>query len=55
MIDKELIARKIAASAGFRNRLVHEYDEIDPEKLFEGMQAALNDVPVYLGHITKLL
>jgi uncharacterized protein YutE (UPF0331/DUF86 family) len=31
-------AKRIAASAGLRNRLVHEYDEIDPERVYAGLQ-----------------
>lgn len=50
-------AKQIAASAGLRNRLVHEYDEIDPERVYEGLQAAMRDVPDYLRrveqHLTK--
>jgi uncharacterized protein YutE (UPF0331/DUF86 family) len=48
-------ARRIAASAGLRNRLVHEYDEIDPERVFEGVQAAVHDVPEYLRHVERHL
>lgn len=48
-------ARKIASSAGLRNRLVHEYDEIDHQKLYEGLQSAIKDIPVYLEHIAELL
>ena len=44
-------ATQIAASAGLRNRLVHEYDEIDPERVYAGLQAAVRDVPAYLRHV----
>jgi len=33
ILEPEL-ARRIARCAGLRNRLVHEYDEIDPQKVF---------------------
>jgi uncharacterized protein YutE (UPF0331/DUF86 family) len=46
-------AKRIAASAGLRNRLVHEYDEIAPERVHEGMQAAIRDVPEYLGYVDR--
>lgn len=42
-------ARDIARSAGLRNRLVHEYDEIEPEKVYEGIKAAVSAVPKYLS------
>lgn len=41
-------ASRIAASAGLRNRLVHEYDDIDPERVHEAASIALRDVPEYL-------
>ncbi|MBI5418666.1 MAG: DUF86 domain-containing protein [Deltaproteobacteria bacterium] len=43
-----VFASKIASSAGLRNRIVHEYDDIDPAKVFEAIQLALADLPVYL-------
>lgn len=64
MIDRELarievlppaFATRIAASAGLRNRLVHEYDEIDPERVHEGLEAAVRDVPEYLRHVNRYL
>ena len=48
-------ARQIAACAGLRNRIVHEYDEIEPRKLHEGLQAAVRDIPQYLAHIHQYL
>lgn len=48
-------ARRIAASAGLRNRLVHEYDEIDPSRVYEGLRAAARDVPEYLQHVERFL
>lgn len=41
-------ASRIAACAGLRNRLVHEYDDIDPERVHEAAATALRDVPEYL-------
>jgi uncharacterized protein YutE (UPF0331/DUF86 family) len=46
-------ARDIALSAGLRNRIVHEYDEIDPEKVHEALQTAVKQIPVYLEAIRK--
>lgn len=28
-----------------------EYDDIDPRKVYEGLQAAVRDIPQYLAHI----
>jgi uncharacterized protein YutE (UPF0331/DUF86 family) len=41
-------ASRIAMCAGLRNRLVHEYDEIDPRRVHEGLLAAVRDIPEYL-------
>jgi uncharacterized protein YutE (UPF0331/DUF86 family) len=41
-------ASQIAGCAGLRNRIVHEYDEIDPRRVYEGLQAAVRDIPEYL-------
>ncbi|HEY7675695.1 MAG TPA: DUF86 domain-containing protein [Candidatus Methylomirabilis sp.] len=48
-------ARQVAACAGLRNRLVHEYNEIDPARVYEGLQAAVRDIPQYLAHIHQHL
>ena len=48
-------ARQVAACAGLRNRLVHEYNEIDPAKVYEGRQAAVRDFPQYLAHVHQYL
>lgn len=44
-------ARGIARAAGLRNRLVHDYEDPDPRKVFEALGEALRDVPTYLGRI----
>ena len=45
------LAQRIASCAGLRNRIVHEYDEIDPRKVYEGLLAAVGDIPEYLRHV----
>jgi uncharacterized protein YutE (UPF0331/DUF86 family) len=45
-------ALRLAPSAGLRNRLVHEYDEVDPIRLHEACRTAVADVPEYLRSIT---
>jgi uncharacterized protein with HEPN domain len=42
---------QIAACAALRNRIVHEYDDIDPRRVYEGLQAAVRDIPEYLRHV----
>ena len=45
------LAQTIASCAGLRNRIVHEYDEIDPARIHEALQAAARDVPQYLTRV----
>jgi len=49
------LSKKMADSAGLRNRLSHEYDEIIPKKVFESIQSCMEDVPKYLKSIIKFL
>jgi uncharacterized protein YutE (UPF0331/DUF86 family) len=48
-------ASRIAAAAGLRNRLVHEYDHIDPRRVYEALQASVRDIPEYLRHVQEHL
>ena len=48
-------ASRIATCAGLRNRIVHEYDEIDSEKVHEALQSAVKDIPQYLALIQQHL
>ncbi len=49
------LADTMANSAGLRNRLAHEYDEIDAKKVFAAMGSCLKNVPKYLKNIVKSL
>ena len=44
-------AARIAACAGLRNRLVHEYDEVDQARVYEALRGAVKDIPDYLRAI----
>jgi uncharacterized protein YutE (UPF0331/DUF86 family) len=48
-------ASRIASAAGLRNRIVHEYDEIEPGKVFEAIRSALADLPVYLKAVLSFV
>ncbi|MBL1201933.1 MAG: DUF86 domain-containing protein [Nostoc sp. GBBB01] len=54
VISPEL-AQQIAPSSGLRNRLVHEYDDIDPQKVFESISFALQQYPLYVRQINSYL
>ncbi|MBI2821782.1 MAG: DUF86 domain-containing protein [Acidobacteria bacterium] len=46
-------SRKIAQTAGLRNRLVHEYNDLDAAKVRESLEQALEDIPRYLDHVHR--
>jgi len=48
-------SREIALSAGLRNRIVHEYDEIDASKVYEAMKVAVQQIPSYLNHVNRFI
>ena len=48
-------SREIAFSAGLRNRIVHEYDEIDAAKVYEALQMAVQQLPIYLDHVNRFI
>lgn len=47
----EKFARDLAFAAGLRNRLVHEYNEIDPGKVYEALHIAVRHIPTYVKAI----
>lgn len=49
------LAQTIASCAGLRNRIVQEYDEIDPARIHGALQAAARDIPQYLTHVHKYI
>ena len=56
ILDADL-ARALAPSAGLRNRLVHEYDDIDDAKVKDAIGTLLRVYPRYVqaieAHLTK--
>ena len=49
------LAKQIAPSSGLRNRLVHEYDDIDPNQVFKSISFALQQYPLYVRQINSYL
>jgi len=43
----------VATCGGLRNRLVHEYDEIDPARVREAAGSAVRDRPEYLRLVRR--
>ena len=50
ILDREFAVR-IAGCAGLRNRIVHEYNDLDSAKVYEALQMAMHDIPVYLTRV----
>lgn len=48
-------AKEMAMAAGLRNRIVHEYDDIDPERVYEALPGAVRQIPLYLDHIQRFV
>jgi uncharacterized protein YutE (UPF0331/DUF86 family) len=46
-------ARSIARAAGLRNRIVHEYDEVDERKVYEALGEVLRDIPRYVDYVNR--
>ena len=53
LINKEL-SKKLAPSTGLRNRIVHEYEEINDQIVFESVENALELYKQYIKEIKKL-
>ncbi|MDB9457999.1 DUF86 domain-containing protein [Dolichospermum circinale CS-1225] len=49
------LAKQIAPSSGLRNRLVHEYDDIDPNQVFMAIRFALKQYPLYVRQLNSYL
>lgn len=47
----EALALELAPSAGLRNRLVHEYDEIDDAKIHASIQTILHLYPQFVNAV----
>ena len=48
-------AKRLAPAAGLRNRLVHDYEEIDPGKVFDALGPARVDIIDYLRAVEAYL
>lgn len=48
-------AKKIAPSAGLRNRLVHEYNDTDQKIIYESVRDAIKQYAEYCDYILKFL
>jgi uncharacterized protein YutE (UPF0331/DUF86 family) len=49
------LALRLAPAAGLRNRLVHQYEEINHELVYQGLHDALDLFPTYVSAIETYL
>lgn len=48
-------AKRISASAGLRNLLVHHYVKVDLQKLYKDLKSGINDYEKYCTYIKKFI
>lgn len=53
-LDKELAIR-LTHAAGFRNRIVHAYEDLDMEKIFKIAKEGPKDLKAFLAAVNKWL
>lgn len=54
-VISQSFAKELAPSAGLRNRLVHEYEEIDDKIVFKSIKKAIENYSKYIKIIEKYL
>jgi len=48
-------ANKITGMAGYRNRLIHDYNKVTPEELYNVLQTRLADLDLFCRHVVDYL
>ncbi|OGI16802.1 MAG: hypothetical protein A3J63_02015 [Candidatus Moranbacteria bacterium RIFCSPHIGHO2_02_FULL_40_12b] len=48
-------AQKVSESAGFRNKIVHEYNNLLEDKIYETVEEALAQYTMYCAYILKFI
>lgn len=54
-IYERKFAEEISKSVGTRNKLVHEYDKVEQEKIYSSISDCLRDYHKYCNHILEFL
>jgi uncharacterized protein YutE (UPF0331/DUF86 family) len=49
------LADRLTSAAGLRNRLAHEYDDIDEKLVYSSLQSCFKDIPPYLKAIHSFI
>lgn len=48
-------SHKLVDAGGFRNILVHDYDDIDESQVYQNIKSCFEDVPQYMKHVKKFI
>jgi len=48
-------ANRITTMAGYRNRLIHDYNKVSPEELYTILQTRLADLELFCRHVVDYL
>ncbi len=54
-IITQKLAAALAPATGLRNRLVHEYDDVDPAMVYESLDLAVELFPEYVAAVEQYL
>lgn len=55
IIDQKFAEDKLVEMAGYRNRLVHFYEEITPKELYQIITQDLNDLEIFARSATEVV
>ena len=55
IVNEDFGKNVLVQMAGYRNRMVHFYDEITPQEMYEILKNNLSDISTFAGAIVKLL
>ena len=48
-------AQRITGMAGYRNRLIHDYNKVTPDEIYEIMQSRMSDLMLFCNYIIEYL
>jgi len=51
----EEFARQISGMAGYRNRLIHDYNKVTPDELYQILQGRLTDFALFCKYVVDYL
>jgi uncharacterized protein YutE (UPF0331/DUF86 family) len=55
IVSEDFGKNTLIKMAGYRNRMVHFYDEITTQEMYEILQNKLSDIEIFAGAVVSLL